>query len=128
MGHRGPAAAYWSLKRSRFGVPGLRSLFRPEMRLLVAADLSADWTLAGDAEGGPWRYRAAPPAVCGEAMLVPLMVFVAVSLPPHAEVMSCPGANQSVHLPQFENEAFRSDDVLAAVVIASPTRAGEKPH
>ena len=66
--------------------------------------------------------------MCGDAMLVPLIVFVATSLPIHDDVMSCPGANQSMHLPQFENEAFRSEDVLAPLVSASPTRAGEKPH
>jgi hypothetical protein len=61
-------------------------------------------------------------------MLVPLIVFVAVSLVRQADVMSWPGANQSTHDPQLENEAFASVDVLAAEVIASVTLAGEKPH
>jgi hypothetical protein len=35
------------------------------------------------------------PATCGVAMLVPLMVFVAVLLPVHDDVMPTPGAKMS---------------------------------
>jgi len=37
--------------------------------------------------------------VCGVAIEVPLIVFVAVLLVCHAEVMLTPGANQSTQLP-----------------------------
>src|SRR5688500_155473 len=57
-------------------------------------------------------------------MLVPLIVLVAESPELHADVMPCPGANQSTHVPQFEKPAFPSLEVLAALVIASGTRAG----
>jgi hypothetical protein len=57
-------------------------------------------------------------------MLVPLIVLVAVSLVRHAEVMSCPGANQSTQVPQLEKDALASVIVLAALLIASGTRAG----
>jgi hypothetical protein len=43
------------VKRSRFGVPGFSSRWRPEMTLRVAADPSAFWTVAGDADGKVWR-------------------------------------------------------------------------
>jgi len=69
-------------------VPGCCNRVRPEIRLLVAADRSALCTSAGVADAWPWRYNAATPAVCGEAMLVPLMVAVAESLPIHEDVMS----------------------------------------
>jgi hypothetical protein len=55
-------------------------------------------------------------------------VFVAVSLDLQADVMSWPGANQSMHGPKFENDALRSVIVLAPLVIASVTRAGENAH
>ena len=96
----------------------------PVICLVVAADASAFWTAAGEAVGWDWRYKAATPAVCGDAMLVPLIVLVAESLEAQADVMDCPGANQSMHEPQFENEAFASVMVLAPLVMASGTRAG----
>ena len=92
--------------------------------LVVAAPASAFWTVAGVAPGDVWRYNAATPAVWGDAMLVPLIVLVAVSLVRHADVMDCPGANQSMHDPQLENEAFASLMVLAPLVMASGTLAG----
>ena len=58
------------------------------------------------------------------AIDVPLMVFVAVSLEIHADVMFWPGAKTSVQVPKLENEARASVFVLALTVIASPTRAG----
>ena len=47
----------------------------------------------------PARIRAAAPATCGDAMLVPLMVLVAVVLPIQVLVMLLPGANRSRHEP-----------------------------
>ena len=43
--------------------------------------------------------KAAAPATCGEAMLVPLMVLVAVVEPIQVLVMSLPGAKISTQLP-----------------------------
>ena len=43
--------------------------------------------------------RAAAPATCGDAMLVPEMVLVAVSLVYHADVVPTPGANRSTQEP-----------------------------
>jgi hypothetical protein len=60
---------------------------------------SAVRTLAGDAPGLPWRYSAATPAVCGVAIDVPLIVFVAVVEVDQADVMLTPGANQSTQVP-----------------------------
>src|SRR5262249_41707442 len=48
---------------------------------------------------------AAAPVTCGVAIEVPLIVFVAVSLVFHAEVMFTPGAKMSRQGPKFENEA-----------------------
>src|SRR5688500_7331956 len=83
---------------SAFGepVPGLPTLFG------VAADTKASRTCCGDAPGLPARTSAAAPATCGDAIDVPLIVFVAVSPVLHADVMPTPGANTSVHVPQFE--------------------------
>jgi hypothetical protein len=50
----------------------------------------------------PCKYRAATPATCGVAMDVPLIVFVAVSLVLHADVIDEPGANRSRQEPMFE--------------------------
>ena len=58
-------------------------------------------------------------------MDVPLIVFVAVLLVFHAEVIEDPGANKSRQEPKFEYEARASVDVVAPTVIASLTRAGE---
>jgi hypothetical protein len=65
--------------------------------LAVAAVTSALRTVAGEAPGCRPRYRAAAPATCGEAIEVPLIVFV----PPlsHVEVMLEPGAKMSRHEP-----------------------------
>ena len=71
------------------------------------------------------RYRAATPATCGDAMDVPLIVFVAVLLVLHAEVMPLPGANTSTQLPKFENDERASLLVVDPTVSAEATRAGE---
>jgi hypothetical protein len=52
--------------------------------------------------------NAARPATCGDAIDVPEMVFDAVSLVFHAEVMLTPGAKTSTHGPQSEKEARTS--------------------
>jgi hypothetical protein len=65
----------------------------------VAEVTMAFRTVDGAAEGLPWRYRAATPAVCGEAIDVPLIVFVAVLLVCHVDVMLEPDANKSRHVP-----------------------------
>jgi len=58
-------------------------------------------------------------------MDVPLMVFVAVLLVCHAEVMPEPGAKMSRQVPWLENDDRASDDVVAPTVSAAATRAGE---
>jgi hypothetical protein len=68
------------------------------------------------------------PVTCGVAIEVPLIVFVAVSLVFHAEVMLLPGAKMSRHVPKFENEARASELVVAPTVLAAATRAGEVVH
>lgn len=62
--------------------------------------------------------------MCGVAMDVPLIVFVAVVLVYHAEVMLTSGANQSTQLPLLAQDAFLSVLSVALTVIASGTRAG----
>ena len=57
---------------------------------------------------------------------MPLIVFVALSEPIHADVMLEPGANRSRHVPQFENEERASVEVVAPSVIAFGVRAGVK--
>ena len=87
----------------------------------------------GDRRGdlGGWRarvrlqVRATTPATCGVAIDVPLIVFVAVSPDPHAEVIETPGANTSTQLPMFAHEAFVSVSSVALTVSAAPTLAGE---
>lgn len=56
------------------------------------------------------------------------MVFVAVLLVYHAEVMFVPGAKMSVQVPQFENEERASLFVDELTVMASATLAGELLH
>ena len=60
---------------------------------------SAVRTVEGLDPGWPCRYCAATPAVCGVAIEVPLIVFVAVSLEYQADVIEEPGAKMSVHDP-----------------------------
>src|SRR4051812_25115754 len=98
----------------------------PLRRLSDAALTIAFRTVAGDAVRLFCRNRAATPAACGAAIDVPLIVFVAVSLVAHADVMLCPGAKMSTTLPKFENDARASLIVLAPTVMASPTRAGDE--
>jgi hypothetical protein len=92
---------------------------------VVALLISACVTVAGEAPGFVCRYRAIPPAVCGVAIEVPLIVFVAVSLVDQAEVMLEPGAKMSRHEPKLENEERASLLVVDPTVTALATRAGE---
>ena len=98
----------------------------PVRRFSVAALTIAFLTLAGEAVRLFWRNRAATPATCGVAIDVPLMVFVAVSLVDHADVMLDPGAKMSTTLPKLEKDDRASLIVLEPTVIAEPTRAGEE--
>jgi hypothetical protein len=66
--------------------------------------------------------------VCGVAIDVPLIEFVAVSEVFQADVMPIPGANQSTHVPTFAHDGFRSDESVALIVIAWVTRAGDVLH
>lgn len=75
---------------SRFGEPTLP---------LVALANSESRTCCGVASGASWRWSAAAPAVCGTAIDVPLIAFVAESLVYVAEVMPTPGANRSRQAP-----------------------------
>jgi hypothetical protein len=98
----------------------------PDRLLRVATLTIAFLTVAGDAVRLFCRKRAATPVTCGVAMDVPLIVFVAVLLVAHADVMLDPGAKMSTTLPKFENEERASFIVLAPTVMASLTRAGEE--
>jgi hypothetical protein len=62
---------------------------------------------------------------CGDAIEVPLIVFVAVLLPIQSEVMLEPGALRSTHEPKFEYEANPSLIVEAPMVIAVGSLEGE---
>src|SRR5690348_5739021 len=95
------------------------------MALAVALPVSADATAAGVAVGFADRNSAAAPVTCGVAIEVPLMVFVAVSLVAHEEVMLTPGPKRSTQVPKFEKVARTSLMSLAATVMAGATRAGD---
>jgi hypothetical protein len=56
------------------------------------------------------------------------MVFVALSLVFHADVMLEPGAKMSTHVPKFENEERASLLVVEPTVLAEATRAGDALH
>ena len=71
-------------------------------RFGVAAVTRASRTWVGVRALFAPRRRAAAPATCGEAMDVPLMVFVAVDDVYHAERMLEPGAKMSRQVPKFE--------------------------
>ena len=115
----GPAVS--NEKSNRFGepVPALPTLFGVELLMIAAV------TVAGDAPGFVSRNNAATPATCGDAIDVPEIVFVAVSLVLHADVILLPGAKMSTHVPKFENEERVSLVVVEPTVIALAARAGE---
>jgi hypothetical protein len=82
-------------------------------------------TVAGEAVGFVSRNNAATPATCGDAIDVPEIVFVAVSLVRQVEVMLLPGAKMSTQVPKFENDERASLVVVEPTVIAFGARAGE---
>ena len=73
---------------SRLGEPVPIELIRP----LVALLLRREATVAGDAAGFAASANTATPATWGDAIEVPLMVLLAVSLLFQADVMALPGA------------------------------------
>ena len=85
-----PAGPVYS---SRFGEPepGLVTT------LVVAVEVSADVIAAGAAPGLACSVSAAAPATCGDAIEVPLIVFVRP--PVQVDVMPEPGAKMSTHDP-----------------------------
>jgi len=111
-------------KSSRFGepVPALVTWFSVEPLTMAAV------TVAGEAVGFVSRNNAATPVTCGVAMDVPEMVFVAVSLVFHDEVMLLPGAKISTQVPKFEKDERASVVVVEPTVIALGSRAGEEPQ
>ena len=108
------------VKRSRFGLP------EPALPTLPVVALFNSVVLAVDGDPVvPWMIKATTPATCGDAIDVPLMVFVAELLDFHADVMLEPGAKMSTHEPKFEYDARASVDVVAPTAIALAARAGE---
>ena len=109
-------------KSNRLGdpVPGLVTLFGVELLMIAAV------TVAGEAVGFVSRNNAATPATCGDAIDVPEIVLVAVSLVLHADVILLPGAKMSRQVPKFENEERASLVVVDPTVIALATRAGDE--
>jgi len=106
---------------SRFGDPVPALVTFPDVALPVRAEV----TVEGEAPGLPCRYSAAAPATCGDAMDVPLIVFVEVLLVYQAEVIELPGAKMSRQFPKLEYEALASVLVVAPTVTADAARAGE---
>ena len=100
-------------------VPAPVTLFRVEPLTMAAA------TVAGEALGFVSRNNAATPVTCGVAIDVPEIVFVAVSLVFHDDVMLLPGAKMSRQVPKFENDERASVVVVEPTVIALAVRAGE---
>lgn len=106
---------------SRLGepVPAFVTLFGVEPLMIAAV------TVAGEALGFVSRNSAATPATCGDAIDVPEIVFIAVSLVFHDDVMSVPGAKMSTQVPKFEDKDRASLVVVFPTVIAFGTRAGD---
>ena len=86
----------------------------------------ADVTVAGELPGFASKNSAATPATCGVAIEVPEIVFVAVLLVFHDEVMFDPGAKISTQVPKFEKDERASVLVVEPTVMALATRAGEE--
>src|SRR5689334_15148715 len=109
---------------NRFGepVPALVILFSDALLVIVFM------TVATEALGFDSNTNAATPVTCGAAIDVPEIVFVAVSLVDHAEVIDEPGAKTSTHAPKFEKVERASLLVVEPTVSAVATLAGEKPH
>ena len=97
----------------------------PVTRPVVAFPVIEPATVAGEAPGLPCRYSAATPATWGEAIDVPLIVFVALVPVYQADVMSEPGANTSTQVPKLEKLDRASVRVVLPTVMALTARAGE---
>ena len=82
-------------KSRRFGEP--EPALVTTFGVAFATKLSRTW--AGDQVGCAESTKAAAPAVWGEAIDVPLIVFVAELLEYQAEVIDEPGAKMSRHVP-----------------------------
>ena len=95
---------------------------------VVDAAINADVTWAAVNDGFLASTSAAPPATCGEAIDVPLIVFVAVVLLNHDDVIPTPGAKISRQEPKLEKEALASVLLVAPTVIAVATRDGLELH
>ena len=117
----GGGAPVNSENSSRLGepVPALLTWFRVELLTMAAV------TVAGEALGFVSRNNAATPVTCGVAIDVPEIVFVAVSLVFHDDVMLLPGAKMSTQVPKFENDERASVIVVEPTVIALGSRAGD---
>src|SRR3989338_5149638 len=80
---------------------------------------------SGEREGFRLRIRAASPATCGVAMLVPLIVLNPLSA--HAEVILSPGADTSGFIllspvgPRLLKPLIRSFTVTSLPVCVEPT-------
>ena len=105
----------------RFGVPVPEFAMMPRVAALFTAVAVAEGLEAGFCS----RYNATAPATCGDAIDVPDIEAIADGDEMPADVMDCPGANKSTHVPQFENDAFASIKLDAATVIALTALAGE---
>ena len=103
-------------------MPALLTWFRVELLMMAAV------TVDGEADGFVSRNNAATPVTCGVAIDVPEIVFVAVSLVFHDEVMLLPGAKMSTQVPKFENDERASVVVVEPTVIALGSRDGETLH
>ena len=79
----------------RFGEPVLMLVNLPEDAVFTISLR----TVEGEAVVLFCKYNAATPATCGEAIEVPEIVFVAVSLVYQAEVIEEPGAKISRQVP-----------------------------
>jgi hypothetical protein len=74
-----------SVLTSRSGDP-----LKSESVLLTALATKDSLSCFGEMRGLDCKYKAATPAICGDAMEVPLMVFVASSLVNQVDSMSVP--------------------------------------
>ena len=79
----------------RFGDPVPGFFTTPAVAFVVSALATCDGVALGFAD----KYNADVPQTCGVAIDVPLIVFVAVVLEYHDEVMFTPGAKMSTHVP-----------------------------
>ena len=106
--------------RSRSGSPARRLTTTPVSEFALICDQMS----AGCAEGFVSRRRAATPATCGAAIEVPDLTVWSESEPIPAEVIPSPGAKMSTQDPWAEEVIARSERVVPATVMASPTREG----